>query len=172
MNEKQKQNNFEDLKQLLKLKRHEIPPPGYFNNFSGQVVSRIRAGEAGGARTFMERLEVEAPWAVSFLRIFETRPGVIGAFATSVCLLLVSVVVFSERADKAAKAQLAISEATAPVGSPMASMTSPAFVAASDSTGIVASTNPVTSLQPVATLFGQPGSSSLFQQANFAPASH
>jgi len=170
MNEKQ--DNFEDLKQLLKFKRHEIPPPGYFNNFSDQVVSRIRAGEAGGGRTIMDRIESEAPWVINFLHIFETRPGVIGAFATIVCLLLVSVVVFSERADQAARAQLAISEATTPVGSPMASMTAPALVAASDSTGIVASTNPVTSLQPVATLFGQPGSSTLFQQANFAPGSH
>jgi len=88
--------NFETLKQLLKLKRHEVPPPGYFNNFSDQVISRIRAGEAGGAATFMDRLEMDAPWVVSFLRIFETRPGVVGAFATSLCLVLLLVVVFTE----------------------------------------------------------------------------
>jgi hypothetical protein len=46
----------------------------------------------------------------------------------------------------------------------------PTLMASSDSVGIVASTNPVASLQPVATLFGQPDSSSLFQQASFAPA--
>jgi hypothetical protein len=51
-------------------------------------------------------------------------------------------------------------------------MTSPSLLAVSDTSGIVASTNPVTSLQPVATLFGQPASASLFQPASFAPVGH
>jgi hypothetical protein len=168
---KENDNNFEELKQLLKLKRHEIPPPGYFENFSSHVTSRIRAGEAGGARTFTERLEAEAPWVVNFLRVFETRPGMIGAFATCVCLLLVSVVVHSSRADKAARLAMNISSQASAAGSPMASMTAPTL-AASDSSGIVASTNPVTSLQPVTTLFAQPGSGSLFQPAGFGVPAH
>jgi hypothetical protein len=169
----QNENNFEDLKRLLKLKQHEVPPPGYFNAFSGHVVSRIRAGEAGGSRSFMEQLESSAPWMVNFLRIFETRPGVIGGLATSLCLLLVLVVVFSERSEKASRELLTISDPAA-AGSSVTSMTAPgsAVLAASDSSGIVASTNPVTSLQPVATLFGQPASGSLFQPAGFAPAGH
>jgi len=109
----QKEHNFEDLKRLLKLKQHEVPPPGYFNDFSGHVVSRIRAGEAGGSRSFMERLETDAPWVVNFLRIFETRPGVIGGLATSLCLLLVLVVVFSERSEKASRELLTISDPAA-----------------------------------------------------------
>ncbi len=163
-------NNFTELKQLLKLKRHEVPPLGYFENFSSHVTSRIRAGEASRSRSFTERLEAEAPWAVNFMRIFETRPGMIGAFATCVCLLLVSVVVLSARADKAARLQMISSQASA-AGSPMSSMTS-ATLAASDSSGIVASTNPVTSLQPVTTLFAQPGSGSLFQPAGFGVPAH
>ncbi len=35
MNESE--HNFQDLKRLLKLKRHEVPPPGYFNNFSSMT---------------------------------------------------------------------------------------------------------------------------------------
>ena len=169
----QKEHNFEDLKRLLKLKQHEVPPPGYFNDFSGHVVSRIRAGEAGGSRSLMERLEADAPWVVNFLRIFETRPGVIGGLATSLCLLLVLAVVFSERSDRASRALLNISEPAA-AGTAVTSMTAPTPVlaASSDSSGIVASTNPVTSLQPVVTLFGQPASGSLFQSAGFAPAGH
>ncbi len=54
MNENNK--NFDELKRLLKLKRHEIPPPGYFNNFSGEVISRIRAGETGGSTSLAEQL--------------------------------------------------------------------------------------------------------------------
>ena len=161
--------NFETLKQLLKLKRHEIPPPGYFNNFSDQVVSRIRAGEAGGAATFMDRLEMDAPWVVSFLRIFETRPGVVGAFATSLCLLLVLVVVFAEQSDKAAKTLLTISEPAVQSAGSVASVTAPPLLAAGEASGIVASTNPVASLQPAMTLFGQPANAGLFQSASFAP---
>ena len=45
MNESE--NNFSELKRLLKLKRHEVPPPGYFNDFSAEIIARIRAGERG-----------------------------------------------------------------------------------------------------------------------------
>ncbi len=164
----QSENNFVSLKQVLKLKRHEVPPPGYFNHFSDSVISRIRAGEAGGAQSLTERLHGTAPWLVSFLNIFETKPGLIGGFATSLCLLLVLGVVFTERSDSATKNILATVEA-APGGDSLASVTAPPLAAAGDSSGIIASTNPVTSLQPVSTLFGQPNST-LFQAASFAPA--
>ena len=49
MNENE--NNFESLRRLLALKRHETPPPGYFENFSGEVTARIRAGEGRGGGT-------------------------------------------------------------------------------------------------------------------------
>ena len=39
-------DNFESLEKLLKLKRHEQPPPRYFSEFSGKVMSRIEAGES------------------------------------------------------------------------------------------------------------------------------
>ena len=40
--------NFDALQRLLKVKRYEQPPPRYFNEFSGQVLARISAGEQGG----------------------------------------------------------------------------------------------------------------------------
>ncbi len=168
----QTEQNFEDVKRLLKLKRHEVPPPGYFNHFSGDVISRIRSGEAGGKQTYLERLQIEAPWVVNLLRIFETRPGLVGAFATSLCLLLVLVVFFSERSDVASQNLITASGLAATPAGSAATMNAPVLVAATDSSGIVASTNPVTSLQPVATLFGQPASGSLFQPVGFAPAGH
>jgi len=170
----QNEHNFDDLKKLLKLKQHEVPPPGYFNNFSGQVISRIRAGEAGRSQSFTERLQVEAPWAMSIFRIFETRPGLIGGFATSLCLLLVLAVVFAERSEHSSQNLLAISAepAAASVGNSVTAMTAPTLATGSDNSGIVASTNPVTSLQPTATLFGQEGGSTLFQPASFMATGH
>lgn len=39
-------DNFESLEKLLRLKRHEQPPPRYFNEFSGRVMGRIERGDA------------------------------------------------------------------------------------------------------------------------------
>lgn len=170
MNENQQ--NFDELQRLLKLKQHEIPPPRYFNEFSVQVISRIRAGEAGQGGSLMDRLEYQAPWLVNFIRVFETRPGLVGGFATSLCLLLVLGVVFAEYSERTAQQVLEITETPGQTASP--SLATLATVApatsATASGGIVASTNPVTSLQPVATMFGHPGGNSLFQSAGFAPA--
>jgi hypothetical protein len=170
MNEKEQ--NFESLKQLLQLKQHEVPPPGYFNNFSGEVISRIRAGEASRSENLTDRLQSRVPWLANFLRIFETKPGVVGAFATSLCLLLVLTVVFAERSEQAAKDMLAIAPDPAGVSAnSLASVATPALAAAENTGGIVASTNPITSLQPTPTMFGQAGYASLFnQQVSFAPA--
>jgi len=164
----QKENNFEELQQLLKLKQQELPPPGYFDDFSGQVIARIRAGEAGVSQAYAENLQSDAPWVMNFLRLFETRPGLIGGFAASLCLLLVLGVIYAEHSEVATKDFLTVSEPSTAAASPMASIGAPALVAASESSGIVASTNPVTSLQPVATLFAQPATPSLFQSVSFA----
>jgi hypothetical protein len=172
MNEKDQ--NFDRLKRLLKLKQQEVPPPGYFNNFSSDVIARIRAGEADGNQTFAGRVQTGAPWFAGFMGIFETRPGLVGGFATSLCLLLVFGVFFAERSEQASDNMLMIPGTSAlPAASAVAlnsSTLASAALPASVPTGIVASTNPVTSLQPVATLFGQPGASPLFQPASFAPA--
>ncbi|MDR3456324.1 MAG: hypothetical protein P4N60_02670 [Verrucomicrobiae bacterium] len=170
MNENE--NNFKDLKNLLKLKRHEVPPPGFFNHFSDGVIARIREGEDGRAGSFAERLNDSAPWLVRFLRVFEAKPGVIGGFATSLCLMLLFGVVLAERSESGPQnfmtASSTSSQADPAVSSPaLASATPPDFTVADG--GIAISTN--ASLQPVASVFGQPsGASALFQSASFAPA--
>jgi hypothetical protein len=167
------QQNFDELKRLLKLKQYEVPPPGYFNRFSDNVVSRIRAGEAGAGQTMAERLNNQAPWLLNFIRLFDARPGMIGGMATSLCLLLVLGVVFAEYSEQSTKEVLTIPGSTAssqPENS-LAALAPPVTTSAigDSSGGIVASTNPVTSLSPVATLFGQSAGNPLFQSASFAP---
>jgi len=70
--------DFEALRRLLALKRHEVPPPGYFEDFSSNVIARIRASEAV-RRT---------PWLLRLLQAFESRPAYPVSFASALCLLL------------------------------------------------------------------------------------
>ncbi len=162
--------NFETLKQALKLKRHEVPPPGYFQKFSGKVISRIHAGDSGGRQSFNERLQYQAPWLANLFQLFETKPGLIGAFAIASCLVLVLGVVLAERSDSAPKDLMTTADSAAEnSNTENPSLLAPMLAAASDTSGgIVSSTNPVVSLQPAATLFGQ--QNPLFQPAAFAPA--
>jgi len=49
--------NFDKLQKLLALKRHEQPPPGYFNKFSATVIARIQSAQATRPLTLWERLQ-------------------------------------------------------------------------------------------------------------------
>ncbi len=82
--------NFDSLRRLLALKRHEQPPPGYFNRFSRDVVARIKAGESGG------EMSLQMPFWERVLGLFDLKPVVAGAFGMGVCALLISGVVASE----------------------------------------------------------------------------
>jgi hypothetical protein len=78
-------DDFEQLRRLLALKRHEQPPPGYFHGFSRQVIVRIKAGEFGdpveaagwsfSGGSFLQRI-----WAT-----LDARPVLAGAFGVAVC---------------------------------------------------------------------------------------
>ena len=78
--------NFEQLRKLLALKRHEQPPPGYFNTFSSKVIARIEAGESA------ERTS----WYAKLLSLVEARPMLTGAFGATACALAISGFVFSD----------------------------------------------------------------------------
>jgi hypothetical protein len=164
MNENEQ--NFDGLKKLLKLKQHEIPPPGYFNSFSDKVAARIRAGEISTRGSAYERIQSNSPWLAKFIAIFEVRPSLIGATATGLCLLLMLGVALTAKTEKAASGITAAlvpdaADAAAPVMS-LASVTAPLLADAGG--GIQISTNPV-SLQPMSAVFGQP--SPLFQSVSF-----
>jgi hypothetical protein len=109
--------NFEQLRRLLALKRHEQPPPGYFNAFSGQVIARIKNGERGEGGAFIERLLWEAPWLQRIWAAFEAKPVLAGVFGVAMCGLLITGVVYSDRADVSS---LALVPATETESAPMA----------------------------------------------------
>ena len=149
MNENE--NNFESLRRLLALKRHETPPPGYFEHFSSEVTARIRASERGtaGGRA------AELPWLFRLLAAFEAKPAFAGGFASVLCLLLLVGIVYAERPDvtlqpllPAAATGDSLAVAT-PAGLDSQPMTQPA-----GQTIFASSTNPVFSAQSAPSLFG------------------
>lgn len=91
--------NFNELRRMLALKRHEQPPPGYFDRLSIEVVARINAGERGQPDSLAEWIFRGAPWLEGILKAFETRPMFAGAFGAAVCALLISGVLYSEETD-------------------------------------------------------------------------
>ncbi|HEX4349985.1 MAG TPA: hypothetical protein VH251_06350, partial [Verrucomicrobiae bacterium] len=114
------------------------------------------------AEGFLARLE-SGSFMTGMLRIFQAKPGVIGGFATSLCLLLLISVVMTDRPDESASlGDLGGMQTAANSSQPMGSV---ALLPAVDS-GISVSTNPIVSLQPAATLFSSQ-QNPLFQPASF-----
>ena len=61
--------DFSEIRRVLAWKRHETPPPGYFNNFSTKVIARIEAG----------RFTPAEPWWQALLRPLNWQRGLLGA---------------------------------------------------------------------------------------------
>jgi hypothetical protein len=96
-------DDFEQLRRLLALKRHEQPPPGYFYGFSRQVIVRIKAGELGDAEetsiwSFGGGSLLQRIWAT-----FDARPVLAGAFGAAVCGFFVVGALLSDNTTVTAK---------------------------------------------------------------------
>lgn len=89
-------DDFDQLCRLLKLKQHESPPPRYFNEFSGQVISRIQAATPGGRFESLEEFLSQSPWVRQFWRVIEQRPAFSGICTAALCGLLVVGVFLSD----------------------------------------------------------------------------
>ena len=74
----QNPDEFESLKKLLALKRHEEPPPGYFDRLPGEVRARIAHAQAS-----------PEPWWRRWLASWDLSP----ALATSYAVVTVTLVV-------------------------------------------------------------------------------
>jgi hypothetical protein len=102
--------NFDSLRQLLALKRHEVPPPGYFDRFSRDVMARIKSGDTG------DEIGVARSWFSRFLRVFDVKPVFAGAFGTAVCAFLISGVISSEPSGAAVASGAGEGAVTVPDG--------------------------------------------------------
>jgi hypothetical protein len=96
MSMRPEQENFDQLRRLLAIKRHEQPPPGYFDRFPGEVMARLQAGEHRIADDPLESYFIEAPWLQRIWAALDSNPMLAGAFGVLVCGLLISGVIYSE----------------------------------------------------------------------------
>lgn len=90
MNAETPDPDFTKLQQMLKLKRYEQPHPRYFNDFSGQVLSRIRAGRTGGRFEAAHYQVSRTSWLRQLWQQIEAQPALAGAIATVACGLMVA----------------------------------------------------------------------------------
>ena|SRR5688572_29452094 len=86
------EENFDQLRKLLALKRYEQAPPGYFANFSGKVIARIEAAETAADLTWWQRLGLQ----------FDFKPALMCGLGIVVCGLLSAAIITSafESADQ------------------------------------------------------------------------
>jgi hypothetical protein len=85
-------DQFEQVRRLLALKRHEQPPPRYFNEFSGKVIARLQALDAAQPATWRRRLGLD----------FDFRPALMGVFGVVACGVLLVAVLTSMSASEPA----------------------------------------------------------------------
>jgi hypothetical protein len=99
MNMNPENQDFESLRRLVRLKRHEQPPPRYLNDFSSQVIQRIKAEVLTSRPERIKPLATEAPWMQRLLRLFEGKPMLAGGLGAAVCALLLMGLAYSERME-------------------------------------------------------------------------
>jgi len=96
MNMSPEQEQFQELRRLLALKRHEQPPPGYFDRFSGEVIARIRVSEAAKPSSIFDVFSWEANWLQRLLGALQNQPILASGFGLAMFGLLVAGLVCSE----------------------------------------------------------------------------
>jgi hypothetical protein len=98
------------------------------------------------------------------LQAFDVKPVFASAFAGALCLLLFLGIIYAERPDFTSQPVLQAANNAAS----LAAVSPTVLSQPGDQMGIVSSTNPVLSLQPVASPFGQ--QNSLAQPVSFSPS--
>jgi hypothetical protein len=84
-------SDFEDLRKLMALKRHEQPPPGYFNRLPDKIMDRLERGE--GQLGFWEK----------FFAAFTFRPALAYGFALASFSALTLSMIYSAKTQETAQ---------------------------------------------------------------------
>jgi len=159
------QENFEALRKLLAVKRYETPPPGYFDQFAGEVRARLRAGDHE-KEDLWRVIGDEASWLQRLWGALSNRPAFAGACGMLLCgAVLTAGIHYSEVADTDVKNQ-SVAEALSvpgPAGTP-----AQLALGQTPAQNTISGTNPVISTPAPAGLFDQiPGQA---REVNFSPA--
>ena len=88
-------DEFDSVKQLLALKRHEEPPPGYFDRLPGEVRARIAQAQA--------RPE---PWWRRWLEAWDVSPALATSYASVAVTLVLGGVWLAKQPGTAGDAQV------------------------------------------------------------------
>jgi hypothetical protein len=125
--------NFEQLRRLLIVKRHERPPPGFFDDFSRRVILRIKAGDLGDEAVGIGPWFWNTPWLQRFFSALEQKPALAGAFSLSVCgLLLAGILCSVAPADPGRPDLVGGSQSLAAIAVPQVAEPSPVFVSSTN----------------------------------------
>ncbi len=69
------QDHYEDLRRILVWKRHEQPPPGFFEDLPTQVRWQIH----------LLQVQEQSPWWQRLADLVDPRPVLLGTIGTAVC---------------------------------------------------------------------------------------
>ena len=127
------EEQFEQLKKLLALKRHEQPPPGYFDRLPRQIILAIEREQAQSE-----------PWLRRVWSTLQRKPAFAGAFGVAICTLVVGGILVANKTNQTSGSKTVTTTSNA---SPNIAATSQ--LARTD----VSSTNPVPSSQAPPFLF-------------------
>lgn len=152
---------FDRLIQLLAVKRHEQPPPGFFDRFPRKVHLRILA-QSNSSRHWSSKQSEEPTWFRNLLALLDRRPylaGIAGVVATG---LVVSAILYTDYGPNQTTTVAVDGNFAPPVTPSLETGTSTPWAVAS---APISSTNPILNRPVPAMLFN--GSSLQSQPANF-----
>jgi hypothetical protein len=133
--------DFSQLRRLLALKRHEQPPPGYFNELPRRIFARLEAVRSADSGSWFERL----------MQAFELKPVLAGSFGVAAFgLLLFGLVAFQQLEETPVAMAPAANESREMIPSSLGAM---ALNQLPSGDILQSSINPVINSQPSSALF-------------------